>query len=186
MVTAQLETASRTASYGLVAEFDTPEALVEAALSARSAGYTRMDAYTPFPVHGLAEALKFDDPRVPWVVFLGGVAGAIAGLGLQVYTSVIDYPQNVGGRPFLSLPAFFPVTFECTVLFAAFGAVFGMLAMNGLPQPYHPIFNAPGIERASQDGFFLCIEASDPAFDHVGAADFLRSVGAVGISAVDL
>lgn len=171
--------------HGIIAEFENAEELLHAAKRAREAGYTQMDAYSPFPVHGLSEAIGFEDHKVPWVVFISGVIGAIAGFALQYYVSVIDYPLNVGGRPFLSWPSFIPVTFETTVLFAAFGAFIGMLALNGLPQPYHPVFNAPRFERASQDRFFLCIEAKDPLFDRVKTRHFLESVGARLVSEVE-
>ncbi|MCS6831388.1 MAG: DUF3341 domain-containing protein [bacterium] len=171
--------------HGIIAEYETAEELLHAARRAREAGYTRMDAYSPFPVHGLAEAIGFEDYKVPWTVFLSGVAGAIAGFAMQYYISVIDYPLNVGGRPLFSWPAYIPVTFETTVLFAAFGAFIGMLAFNGLPQPYHPIFNAPRFERASQDRFFLCIEATDPLFDRTGTRHFLESTGARLVSEVE-
>jgi len=171
--------------HGIIAEYETPEELLRAAKRAREAGYTRMDAYSPFPVHGLSEAIGFEDHKVPWVTFFAGVIGAIAGFSLQYYISVVDYPLNVGGRPFLSWPAFIPVTFETTVLFAAFGAFIGMLALNGLPQPYHPVFNAPRFERASQDRFFLCIEASDPLFDRANTRHFLEGTGARMVSEVE-
>jgi len=171
--------------HGIIAEYETAEELLHAARRAREAGYTRMDAYSPFPVHGLAEAIGFEDHKVPWTVFLSGVVGAIAGFALQYYISVIDYPLNVGGRPIFSWPAYIPVTFETTVLFAAFGAFIGMLAFNGLPQPYHPIFNAPRFERASQDRFFLCIEATDPLFDRTHTRHFLESTGARLVSEVE-
>jgi hypothetical protein len=171
--------------HGIIAEFESAEDLLHAAQRARQAGYTRMDAYSPFPVHGLSEAIGFEDHKVPWVVFLAGVVGAIAGFSLQYYISVVDYPINVGGRPHLSWPSFIPVTFETTVLFAAFGAFIGMLALNGLPQPYHPVFNAPRFERASQDRFFLCIEASDPQFDRVKTRHFLENLGARLVSEVE-
>ncbi|GIV19818.1 MAG: membrane protein [Armatimonadota bacterium] len=171
--------------HGIIAEFESAEDLLHAAQRARQAGYTRMDAYSPFPVHGLSEAIGFEDHKVPWVVFLAGVVGAIAGFSLQYYISVVDYPINVGGRPHLSWPSFIPVTFETTVLFAAFGAFIGMLALNGLPQPYHPVFNAPRFERASQDRFFLCIEANDPQFDRVKTRHFLENLGARLVSEVE-
>lgn len=170
---------------GIIAEYETPEELLRAAKRAREAGYTRMDAYSPFPVHGLSEAIGFEDHKVPWTTFFAGLIGAIAGFALQYYISVVDYPLNVGGRPFLSWPAFIPVTFETTVLFAAFGAFIGMLAFNGLPQPYHPVFNAPRFERASQDRFFLCIEASDPLFDRANTLHFLEATGARMVSEVE-
>lgn len=178
-------TISESPVYGLVAEFETHEELLHAARRARSAGYRRMDAFSPFPVHGLVEALGFQDNRVPWIIFWSGVAGGIGGFLLQCWVSMVAYPHNVGGRPLLSWPQFVPVTFECTVLLAAFGAVIGMLALNGLPKPYHPIFNAPNFDRASQDSFFLCIEAADPQFDRVETARFLDSLRPKAVSEVE-
>jgi hypothetical protein len=167
---------SDTKTYGLMASFDSPEALISAARASRDAGYRKLDAYSPMPIEGLSEAIDFGRAKLPWLVLLGGIAGAIAGYGLQYFTSVIDYPWNVGGRPFHSWPAFIPVTFEFTILFAALAAVFGMMALNGLPQPYHPVFNAPGFELASRDRFFLCIEAEDPQFDDGQTRQFLESL----------
>lgn len=162
--------------YGLMAEFDTPEALLAAARRARQEGYRRMDAYTPFPIEELAEAIGFHHTRLPLVVLIGGIVGCIGGYLLQYYASVIDYPLNVGGRPFHSWPAFIPVTFEMTILVAAFSAVLGMLALNGLPKPYHPVFNAPRFALATRDRFFLCIEAAEPQFDREGTKRFLESL----------
>lgn len=170
--------------YGLIAEFDDPEDIVVAAHKAREAGYKRMDAYTPFPIHGLDTAIGFHDPKVPWMIFLGGVAGAVAGFGLQSWVTTYAYPLNVGGRPLAPWPYFIPITFECTVLFAAFAAVFGMLALNGLPRPNQPIFNAPRFDYATQDRFFLCIEASDPQFDVARTGDFLRSLNPQAVEEV--
>lgn len=171
--------------YGVVAEYDTPEQLMEAANRALDQGYTRMDAFTPFPVHGLPEAIGFNESKVPWVIFFGGLIGAFSGVGLQYWVSAIAYPHNVGGRPYFSWPSFIPVTFECMVLFAAFGAVFGMLGLNGLPKPYHPIFNTPRFERASQDLFFLAIERRDPKFNEEEVTSFLQSTGARNVSSVN-
>ena len=171
--------------YGMIAEFDSPDALVAAATRAREDGFTRMDAYSPFPVHGLAEAIGFRDNLLPWMIFLGGIAGALGGFGLQVYVSLIDYPLNVGGRPLVSWPMFIPVTFECTILLAAFTAVFGMLFLNGFPRPHHPIFNADRFELASQDKFFLCIESEDPQFDTRRTRQFLERLGAHSVSEVE-
>jgi hypothetical protein len=174
--------------YGISAEFTEPEQLIAAAKAARAKGYRKMDAYTPYPVHGLDEAMSFHDMRIPWMIFFGAIFGACAGYGLQYYINVIDYPLNIGGRPYQSWPSFIPVTFECTILFAALTAVFGMLALNGLPQPWHPIFNAPNIERAGSDRFFLCIEAKDPLFDNEETRRFLDSLhpeNVAGVSAGD-
>ena len=170
--------------YALVAEFTSPEELIDAAEAARQAGYKKLDAYSPFPIHGLSEAIGFKDTRVPWIVFMCGLIGCFTGYTLQWYTSVIDYPLNVGGKPLNSLPAFIPVSYECTILFAAFGAVFGMLGLNGLPKPYHSIFNAPGFNRASQDRFFLAIEAADPLFDDETTRALLAAQTPVSISEV--
>ncbi|MFY9233146.1 MAG: DUF3341 domain-containing protein [Fimbriimonadaceae bacterium] len=173
--------------YGLVAQFDDAEDLVVAAQKTLDAGYSgkHLDAFTPFPVHGLPEAIGFEESKVPWIIFLSGCAGAAAGVGLQYYVSVMAYQLNVGGRPFFSWPLFIPVTFETTVLFAAFGATFGMLALNGLPKPYDPIFNTPNFERASQDKFFLAIESGDPNFDLGKTKAFMDTLGAEAVSEVE-
>jgi hypothetical protein len=170
--------------YGLMAEFDQPEALLASVRQAYTAGYRRMDAYTPFPVEGLAEALGFHRTRLPLVVLLGGIMGGIGGFVLQYYAAVIDYPLNVGGRPLNSWPAFIPVTFELTILVAALAAVLGMLALNGLPMPYHPVFNVPRFELATRDHFFLCIEATDPQFDRQRTRAFLEGLGPKEVTAV--
>ena len=162
--------------YGLMAEFDSPTDVVEAARATYDAGYRRINAYSPYPIEELAEAIGFHKTRLPLIVLIGGIIGGLVGYGLQYYVAVIDYPLNVGGRPFHSWPSFIPITFEMTVLFAAFSAVFGMLALNKLPQPYHPVFNAPRFALASRDRFFLVIEANDPKFDHDKAKKFLQSL----------
>jgi len=164
--------------YGLLAEFERPEELVEAARRAREAGYRRMDAYTPFPIHGLSDALGFGRTKLPLVVLAGGLIGCATALGMQWFSTTIHYPINVGGRPLASWPSFIPITFELTVLFAAVFAVLGMLGMNGLPMPYHPVFNAPRFAFASRDRFFLCIEAKDPLFNERSIRAFFESVGA--------
>lgn len=171
--------------YGLVAEFDTPERLIEAADAARRAGFKKMDAYTPFPVHGLSEAIGFQTNAVPFLVFAGGLAGSIFGYSLQFYVHALDYPMNVGGKPFISLPSMVPITFECTVLWAGLTAFFSMLTLNKLPRLYHSIFNAPGIERATRDRFFLAIEARDPNFDLERTREFLSSMNPLSLSEVE-
>jgi hypothetical protein len=167
--------------YGLMAEFATAEALREAAQRTYADGYRRMDAYSPFPIDGLSEAIGFQRTRLPLIVLIGGIAGCLGGFYLQYWTSVIDYPINVGGRPFNSWPAFIPVTFEVTILCAALSAVLGMIALNGLPMPYHPVFNVERFERASRDGFFLCIEAADSRFDLERTRRFLAGLNAQGV-----
>lgn len=174
----------RPTMYGLIAEFESPTALVAAANAARTAGYTRMDAYSPIPIEELHHAIGFHHTKLPLIVLLGGVAGGLLGYGLQYWSSVIEYPLNVGGRPFNSWPAFVPVTFELTILGAALAAVFGMLALNGLPMPYHPVFNAPRFALASRSRFFLCIEARDPRFDREGTQRFLEGLEPRGVSEV--
>ncbi len=163
--------------YGLLAEFNDPAALLEAARQTRQTGYTKIDAYTPFPVEGLPEELDAKSTRIPWFVFGGGVIGAVVGYGMQYYLAAVAYPINVGGRPLNSWPLFIPVTFELTILFAALGAVIGMFALNGLPMPYHPVFNVERFaSHATRYGFFLCIESEDPKFDYEATRQFLMSL----------
>lgn len=170
--------------YGLMAEFDKPGQLVAAAERARKEGYHKMDAYAPFPVEGLADALGFRRTRVPLIALIGGLTGCIGGYYMQYWIAKIDYPLNVGGRPLNSWPAFIPVTFELTVLGAALFAVLGMLALNGLPMPHHPVFNAPRFALATRDRFFLCIEAADPKFDLTNTKRFLESMQCREVSEV--
>jgi ActD protein len=169
--------ALRPGLYGIMAEFDDATALVAAAQRAHQEGYRTMDAYSPFPIEELHEALGSHHTRLPLIVLIGGLVGCIGGYLLQYWSSAIAYPLNVGGKPFHSWPAFVPVTFECTILAAALSAVLGMLALNGLPQPYHPVFNVPRFALASRNRFFLCIEAKDPKFDLEGTRRFLETLG---------
>ncbi len=171
--------------YGLMAEFEQPEQVLAAVERAYQEGYRRMDAYSPFPVDGLAEALGRRGTAVPLIVLIGGIIGGLGGYFMEWYATVISYKINVGGRPFHSWPAYIPIAFELTILSAALCALVGMLALNRLPQPYHPVFNAPDFDRASQDRFFLCIEAADPKFDLTATRAFIQSLKPVKVTEVE-
>lgn len=172
--------------FGVLGEYETSAELVAAAEKVRAAGFTKLDAYLPHPVHGVEEAIGYRSKgRVQKIVFTGGLFGLIGGFGLAYWVHVIHYPFNVGGRPLATWVAFFPPAFELTILLAAFGAVFGMLALNGLPMPYHPVFNVPAFKRASADRFFLCIESDDPEFDRARVRELIESTNAVGVHDVD-
>jgi hypothetical protein len=162
--------------YGLLAEFNKPEAVLEAAHRAYAAGYRRLDAYSPYPVEGLAEAIGFTHNRMPMIVLIGGLCGGALAFAMQWFSAVIHYPLNVGGRPLLSWPAFVPITFELTILLGAFSAVIGMLGLNGLPMPYHPLFHVPNFALASRSRFFLCLQSDDPKFDRLETWRFLEEM----------
>ena len=163
-------------TFCIAAEFETPEALIAACEKTRDAGFKKFECYTPFPVHGLADAMGLKRPILAWVIFAGGIFGLCAGFGLAYWVSVITNPYNIGGRPLNSWPSFIPITFETTVLFASLTAVFGMIAFNGLPRPHHPIFNHPRFDKIMDDRFLLTIEAVDPKFDIEKTAEFLRGL----------
>ncbi len=163
--------------YGLMAEFEDPQTLVAATHQAHEEGYRRMDAYSPFPIEELHDALGSPPSRLPLIVLIGGLAGCIGGYALQYWAASIAYPLNIAGKPFNSWPMFIPITFECTILAASLAAVMGMLALNGLPMPYHPVFNVPRFALASRNRFFLCIEARDPKFNLEKTRGFLESLG---------
>jgi hypothetical protein len=159
--------------YGLLAEFEKPSELLAATRAAHEAGYRKMDAYSPYPIQGLAEAIGFHRTRLPLVILVGGIMGCVGGFGLQYWCAAVDYPVNVGGRPLNSWPMFIPITFELTVLCAALAAVIGLFVLNRLPMPYHPVFNIARFALATRDRFFLCIEATDPKFDLLMTRQFL-------------
>ncbi|MEB2284718.1 MAG: DUF3341 domain-containing protein [Myxococcales bacterium] len=171
--------------HGIMAEFDNPTALVVAIHKTRAAGYRVMDAYSPFPIEEVSEALHIHDRLLPILVFFGGLAGCIGGFGLATWTSMIDYPINVGGRPLLSWPSFLPITFETCVLLAAVTCVLGLLGLNGLPMPYHPVFNVPQFALASREKFFLCIEATDPQFHRQETRRFLETLAPLSVAEVE-
>jgi hypothetical protein len=172
--------------YGVMAEFANPTDLVAAARAAYAAGYRRINGYSPFPIEELSEAIGFRGTGLPLIVLIGGILGGLGGFLMQYYLAVIDYPLNVGGKPLNSWPAFIPITFECTILLAALSAVFGMLALNKLPQPYHPVFNAPNFALATRDSFFLVIEASDRKYRHDEVVQLLQGLHPVGILDVEI
>lgn len=171
---------------GLLVEFETPAAVLDAARKVRDAGYTKWDAHTPFPVHGMDGAMGLRSTRLPWIVMAGGTAGCATGLALQWWTNAVNYPFNISGKPFWSIPANIPVTFELTVLFSAFSAFLGMLLLNGLPQLHHPVFSSERFRRATQDRFFLSIEAADPQFDETRTTAFARSLGGIGVERLEV
>ena len=173
------------AIYGLMAEFDTPTALVQAARRTHEAGYRRIDTFSPYPIEEAWEAIGHHDRRLSPIVLGGGITGLLTGLGLQEWVHQVAYPINVAGKPLNSWPQFIPVIFELTILFAALSAVLGMIILNGLPQPYHPAFNVPRFEHASRDKFFLIVEATDPKFDRAKTLDFLKTLDASEINEVE-
>jgi hypothetical protein len=171
--------------YGLLAEFDTPAALVAAAKRAHAEGYRRMDTFSPFPIEEAWEAIGHHDRRLSLIVLMGGIIGGLTGYGLEYWVHTMAYPVNIAGKPLNSWPQFIPVTFEMTILIAAIAAVLGMIVLNGLPMPYHPVFNVPRFEHASRDKFFLLVESTDPKFDRRRTLDFLKGLDASEINEVE-
>ena len=169
-----------------MAEFEGPNELVHAARHTYEAGYRRINGYSPYPIEELSEAIGFTHSALPLIVFIGGLIGGLGGFFMQYWIEVIDYPINVGGKPFNSWPAFIPITFECTVLVAAFSAVLGMLFLNKLPQPYHPVFNAPNFALATNDRFFLVVEANDPKYNHDAVVQLLQGLNATEVIDVEV
>jgi hypothetical protein len=163
-------------TYGIMAEFNDPQALLDAANATREAGYKDIDAYSPFPIHGLSDAIGFGHTKLSGLILAMGILGGCSGYFMCWYANVMSYPLNIGGKPFSPWAAWVPITFECTILFAAFGAVFGMLALNGLPMPYHPVFNVKRFENASRDRFFLVIQSRDPKFETDSVYKFMDTL----------
>lgn len=170
--------------YGVAAEFPSAADLLQAARQVREAGYRQFDTFSPLPIHGMEDAVGQKFTKLPWIVFIAGLTGAAFGFWLQYWTSVIDYPLNIGGKPLNSWPAFIPITFECTILFAGLTSALSMVLMNGLPRPHHPVFNIPNFERASADRFFICIESEDPKFDREATRAFLEGLNPDAVSEV--
>jgi Protein of unknown function (DUF3341) len=170
--------------YGLMAEFDSAQELLDAARKTHEYGYRNMDAYSPFPIEGLADAIGFHKNAVALVVLIGGLLGALSAYSLQYWVAVITFPTNIGGRPYHSWPSFIVVTFELTILFGGIFSLLGMLALNNLPMPYHPVFNVPAFTQASENKFFLVVEATDPQYDPAGTREFLSGLAPRMISEV--
>lgn len=171
--------------YGIIAEFSDAHSLVAAAEKLHGAGYSHTDAYTPYPVEELLEALGKQHSKLPYIIFAGGLSGGVGGFLLQYFCAAFDYAQNIGGRPLFSWPAFLPITFECTILASAFCAVFGMILLSGLPRPHHPLFGVDAFAKATKDGFFLAVEATDPKFNREQTKAFLQGLQARGVYEVE-
>ena len=180
-----MPTHAANAPYGLLAEFDTPAQLVEATKRAHAEGYRKMDTFSPYPVEEAWEAMHHHDRRLSRIVLCGGILGGLSGYGLEYWVHAIAYPTNIAGKPLNSWPQFIPVTFEMTILFAALSAVIGMVLLNGLPMPYHPVFNVERFSHASRDKFFLLIESADPRFDRQRTMEFMKGLNASEINEVE-
>ncbi len=178
------KTATAPSLYGLMAEFATPGELVAAARRVQAAGFRKFDAYTPYPIHELDDAMDLHDNRVSTCTFIAGLCGCVGGFSLASWCAAVAFPLNIGGRPLISVPMFIPVTFECTILLAGLTAAISMLTMNGLPSPYHPVFNVERFAGASRSKFFICIESADPKFDRQATESFLESLNPAEIAEV--
>lgn len=170
---------------GLLAEYETPAAIYHACEQIRDSGFRRFDSYTPFPVHGLDKAMGLGPSYLPWLVLIAGVTGASLAMLFMVWTSAYDLPLNIGGKPTFSIPAFIPVTFEVTILFSGLTAVFGMFVLNSIPTYHHPLFDIARFAKASDDGFFVMIEARDKRYDRKKVSEFLLKTGAVSVIVVE-
>jgi Protein of unknown function (DUF3341) len=180
-----IATTPAAAIFGLMAEFDDPTSLVKAAKQTYGAGYRQIDTFSPYPIEEAWEAIGQHDTRLSKIVLAGGITGLLAGLGLQEWVHQIAYPINIAGKPLNSWPQFVPVTFELTILFAALAGVIGMILLNGLPMPYHPVFNVARFERASRDKFFLLVESTDPKFDRLQTLNFLKGLNPSEVNEVE-
>lgn len=176
--------ASDTKLYGVLAEFRNPKELMDAARLVVEKGYQNFDTFSPFPIHGMDKAMKLKKSKLGWIVFVHGLLGFTGAFAMIYYMMVIDYPLNISGKPLINIPAWIPVIFELTVLLAAFGAVFGMLFLNGLPRLNHPLFNSDQFKKASDDGYFVCIESDDPQFDQEKVEATLKEAGAEHIELI--
>lgn len=175
---------SETELFGILAEFKNPKELVDAATTVTNTGYKKFDAYAPFPIHGLEKAMKIKESKLGWIVLIHAIIGFVGALALMIWTMGEAYPMNISGKPPINLPAFVPITFELTVLLAAFGTVFGMLYLNNLPRPHHPLFNNDRFEKVTDDGFFICIESSDKLYETQKVKKLLSDSGAIHIEEV--
>lgn len=171
--------------HSILAEFSNPAELLTAAKKVRDAGYHKFDAHSPFPIHGMDEAMGLKPSKLGWIVLAHAILGFTGALSLMVWTSAIDYPLNISGKPTLNFPAFVPVTFELTVLLSAFGAVFGMFHLNNMPKPYNPLFSSERFSKVTDDKFFICIEAKDPLFHQENTSSFLKEIGASYIETIN-
>lgn len=170
--------------YGILAEFRNPKELTEASKSVVESGYRHFDTFSPFPIHGIDKAMSLKKSKLGWIVFGHGLLGLVGAFALIYFTMVVDYPLNISGKSLVNIPAWIPVIFELTVLLSAFGAVFGMFYLNGLPKLNHPLFSSENFKRATDDGFFVCIESEDPQFEEEKVTKFLKDVGATNIETI--